>query len=50
MDAIEIIIRRLPFWKGSERNEKGTVDRGRDCVGGSGLYLTNNVWSWPEMT
>ena len=41
------IMRRLPFWKGSE---KGIVDCAGDRVGGSGVYLTNNVWSWPEMT
>jgi hypothetical protein len=50
MDTIEIIMRRLPFWKGSEKDEKGIVDCAGDCVGGSGVYLTNNVWSSPEMT
>jgi hypothetical protein len=43
-------MRRLPFWKGSEKNEKGIVGRAGDCVGGSGVYLANNVWSWTEIT
>lgn len=32
------------------KNEQGIVDRAGDCGGGSGVYLTDNVWCWTEIT
>jgi len=39
----------LPHLENQMKNEQGIVDSAGDCVGGSGGYLTNNVWSGTEV-